>query len=81
MVKRDMIIHAIAELEGMEALTDKEYADEIQYWVDYYQGYMTKEEVVKNFGEVAIREGALSGKMETWLLEHATFTFETESNE
>ena len=81
MVKRDMIIHAIAELEGMEVLTDEEYEAEIQYWVDYYQGYMTKEEVLQNFGEVAIREGALSAKMETWLLEHATFTFETESNE
>lgn len=75
MVKKDMITHAIAELEGMEALTDEEYNAEIQYWVDYYQGYMTKEEIVANMGETAIREGALAEKVQTWLLERATFTY------
>jgi hypothetical protein len=40
---------------------------------------MSKDEVLKNFGENAIREGALLNKMQTWLLEHATFTFETEN--
>jgi trigger factor len=79
MVKKDMIVHAIAELEGLEAITEKEFDDEVQYWVDYYQGYMSKDEVLKNFGENAIREGALLNKMQTWLLEHATFTFETEN--
>lgn len=79
MVKKDMIVHAIAELEGLEAITEKEFDDEVQYWVDYYQGYMSKDEVLKNFGENAIREGALLNKMQTWLLEHATFTFEAEN--
>ena len=75
MVKKDMITHAIAELEGMETITDEEYEAEIQYWVDYYYGYMTKEEILANMGEDVIRDGALAIKMQDWLLEHATFTY------
>lgn len=75
MVKKDMISHAIAELEGFEAITDEEYNAEIQYWVDYYQGYMTKDEVIANMGEAVIREGALAEKVQKWLLEQATFTY------
>ena len=75
MVKKDMITHAIAELEGLEALTEEEYDAEIQYWVDYYQGYMTKDEIIANMGEDAIREGALAEKVQKWLLERATFTY------
>ena len=77
MVKKDMISHAIAELEGMETVTDEEFQAELDYWVDYYYGYMTKEEILSQMGEEVIREGALSEKMQTWLLERATFTFET----
>ncbi len=75
MVKKDMISHAIAELEGMETVTEKEFDDELQYWVDYYQGYMTKDEILANMGEDVIREGALSQKIQTWLLERVTFTY------
>ena len=67
MVKKDMITHAIAELEGLEAITEKEFDDEVQYWVDYYQGYMTKDEILSNMGEAVIREGALSEKVQKWL--------------
>ena len=75
MVKKDMITHAIAEWEGFEAITDEEYNAEIQYWVDYYQGYMTKDEILANMGEAVIREGALAEKVQKWLLEQATFTY------
>jgi hypothetical protein len=75
MVKKDMITHAIAELEGFEAITDEEFNAEIQYWVDYYQGYMTKDEILANMGEAVIREGALSEKVQKWLLERVTFTY------
>ncbi len=75
MVKKDMISHAIAELEGMETVTEQEFDNELQYWVDYYQGYMTKDEILANMGEDVIREGALSQKIQTWLLEQATFTY------
>ena len=75
MVKKDMITHAIAELEGFETVTDEEFKAEIQYWVDYYQGYMTKDEILSNMGEAVIREGALSEKVQKWLLERVTFTY------
>ena len=77
MVKKDMIIHAVAELEGMETVTDEEFKAELKYWVDSYQGYMTEEEILQSMGEAVIREGALSAKMEKWLLERVTFTFES----
>ena len=38
---------------------------------------MTEEEILSNMGEDVIREGALSAKMQKWLLERAVFTFET----
>ena len=75
MVKKDMITHAIAELEGLETLTEEEYNAEIQYWVDYYQGYMTKDEILANMGEAVIREGALAAKVQKWLFEQADFTY------
>ena len=75
MVKKDMITHAVAELEGMETITDEEFEEELKYWTDYYQGYMTKEEILSNMGEDVIREGALSVKVQDWLMEHATFTY------
>ncbi len=75
MVKKDMITHAIAELEGMETITEEEFDKELQYWVDSYQGYLTKEEILANMGEENIREGALAAKMQEWLMEHVTFTY------
>ena len=77
MVKKDMITHAIAELEGLETVTEEEFKAELKYWVDSYQGYMSEEEILQNMGEDVIREGALSAKMQKWLLERAVFTFET----
>ena len=77
MVKKDMITYAIAELEGMKSVSDEEFKAELKYWVDYYYGYMTEEEILSNMGEEVIRAGALSEKIQKWLLEHATFTFET----
>ena len=75
MVKKDMITHAIAELEGMEPITDEEFEEELKYWTDYYQGYMTKEEILANMGEDVIREGALSVKVQDWLMARLTFTY------
>ena len=41
MVQRDMITHAIGELEGLETVTEEEFKAQVKYWVDYYYGYMT----------------------------------------
>ena len=65
----------IAELEGMKTVSDEEFKAELQYWVDYYNGYMTEEELLANMGEDVIRSGALSEKIQKWLLEQAAFTF------
>ena len=77
MVKKDMITHAIAELEGLETVTEEEFKAELKYWVDSYQGYMTEEEILAQMGEEVIREGAFSEKVQKWLLEKASFTFES----
>ena len=77
MVKKDMIAHAIAELEGFETVTEEEFKAELKYWVDSYQGYMTEEEILARMGEEVIREGAFSEKVQKWLLERASFTIES----
>lgn len=75
MVQRDMIIHAIGEREGLETVTEEEYQAQIDYWVNYYYGYMTEAEIVQNMGEVFLRESAFSQKMDQWLLDQVTFTY------
>ncbi len=77
MVGKDMLAHAIAEREGIEFVTDEEYQAEIDYWVDAYYGYMTEDDIVASMGEIALRESAFAVKIQNWLLERATFTFET----
>ena len=81
-VKRDMLGHAIAEIEGIETVSDEEYKAEIQYWMDQYSDYgMTAEDVEASMGVSGLKEMAFSAKIEKWLLGRATFTFEGESAE
>jgi trigger factor len=75
MVKRDMITHAIAELEGMETVTEEEYKAQVKYWVTYYQGYMTEAEIIQNMGETFLKESAFAEKMDKWLMDQVTFTY------
>lgn len=76
MVKKDMILHAIGELEGMETVTDEEYQAQIDFWVQNYYGSMTESEIEKSMGEVFLRESAFSDKMSKWLMEQVKFTYE-----
>ena len=76
MVQRDMITHAIGELEGLETVTEEEFKAQVKYWVDYYYGYMTEAEVVQNMGEVFLKEAAFAEKLDNWLMEQVTFTYE-----
>jgi trigger factor len=80
MVERDMITHAIAELEGLETVTEKEFDAQVQYWVDYYLStYYTsisKAEVIQNMGETFLTESAFAQKLDEWLMKQVTFTFE-----
>ena len=75
MVERDMITHAIGELEGLETVTEEEYKAQIKYWVDYYYGYMTEAEIIQNMGEVFLKESAFTEKLDKWLMEQVTFTY------
>lgn len=76
MVQRDMITHAIAELEGLETVSEEEFDKQVQYWVDKYYGYMTEEEIIQNMGEVFLTEAAFAEKLDAWLLDQVTFTYE-----
>ena len=75
MVKRDMITHAIAELESLETVTEEEYKAQVNYWVSYYQGYMTEAEIIQNMGETFLKESAFAEKMDKWLMDQVTFTY------
>ena len=75
MVQRDMITHAIAEVEGLESVTQEEFDAQVKQWVDYYYGYMTAEEIIRNMGEVYLTEAAFSEKLDKWLMEQVTFTY------
>ncbi len=76
MVSRDMITHAIAEMEGLETVTKEEFDAQVKYWVDQYYGYMTEEEIIQNMGEVALTEAAFATKLDKWLMDQVTFTYE-----
>ena len=75
MVQRDMITHAIGELEGLETVSEEEFKAQVKYWVDYYYGYMTEAEVIQNMGEVFLKEAAFAEKLDKWLMEQVTFTY------
>ncbi len=76
MVKKDMLVHALAERMGMETVTDDEYQAQVDYWVNYYQGYMNAGGVEANFGKSYLMHAALAEKMQKTLLERFTFTYE-----
>ena len=75
MVKKDMLVHAIAEWENMETVTDEELEDEIEYWIEYYGGYVTKEDILENIGEAYLRESAFAVKMYDYLIANCTFEY------
>ena len=75
LVKQDMIIHAVAEREGIESVTDEEYQAQVKYWVNYYYGYLTEADIIQNMGEDNLIESAFVEKMDKWLLEQVTFTY------
>ena len=76
MVCRDMITHAIAEVEGLETVTKEEFDAQVKFWVDKYYGYMTAEEIIQNMGEVALTEAAFAEKLDKWIMGQVTFTYE-----
>lgn len=78
-VQKDMIGHAVAEKEGIEALTDEEYNKEVEYWVEYYESYngmlYTAEDIIKQMGEEYLRESAFAMKMQNFFYDRVTVTY------
>ncbi len=76
MVKKDMIVHALAERENAEAVSQEDFDKEVQYWVEYYSQYgVTAEDVIKEMGEDYLRACAFDSKMSELLMSGITFTF------
>ena len=56
-------------------VTDEELEEEIQYWIDYYGGTVTKADILENIGEDYLKESAFAVKMYDFLIDVATFTY------
>ncbi len=75
MVQQSILIHAIAENEGLEEITDEEFAAELDYLVEYYEGKYTAEYIRENVGDAAIKDNALFAKVQDFILERTNITY------
>ena len=76
-VQQSILIHAIAEVEGIEEITDEEFRAELDYLVDYYSSYGYSAEYIReNMGDEAIKESALFGKIQEFIMERITIKYE-----
>ena len=76
MVQQSILVHAIAENEGFEQITDEEFKAELDYLVDYYEGKYTAEYIRENMGDAAIKDSALFSKVQEFILERTTVTYD-----
>jgi hypothetical protein len=64
----------------LEAVTEEESDKQVQYWIDYYLStYYTsvsKSEIIQNMGETFLKESAFAEKLDKWLMDQVTFTYE-----
>ena len=77
-VTQNLIFHYIAQQEKM-VITDTEYQDAIQYYVDYYtaQGQkVTAAQIESEMGERMIKEQALWDKVNEFLIENCEIVYE-----
>jgi FKBP-type peptidyl-prolyl cis-trans isomerase (trigger factor) len=77
-VKQNLIFHAIAQNEGI-IITDTDYQNALQYYVDYYtsQGQtVTAKKIEEQLGERMIKEQALFDKVNELIATSSTPTFE-----
>ena len=76
-VQQSILIHAIAETEGMEQISDEEFKAELEYLVDYYKQYnYTAEYIREQMGDDAIKESALFGKVQEFIMERIVIKYE-----
>lgn len=76
MVKQDVLVHAIAEKEGFEEISEQEFKDELDYLVDYYGGQYTAEYIRENMGDANIKSSVLFGKFSDYILEKINIIYE-----
>ncbi len=77
-VEQNLIFHYIAQVEGM-TITETDYQNAIQYYVDYYteQGTsLTAKEIEQYFGERMIKEQALWTKVQNFLIANCNVVYE-----
>ena len=76
MVKSCILVHAIAENEGIEQISDEEFDQELEEMVEYYDGKYTTEQLIEQVGEDAIRDSILSAKVQELIMERTTITYD-----
>ena len=75
-VKKDMVGHAIGEIEGLETVSEKEFNDQVKYWAEQYKDYgMSEADVIASMGKDVLNEMAFSEKIENWLMDRVTYTY------
>lgn len=77
--KQTMVYHIVAKNEGIE-ITQEDVNKEIDAYIDYYKNYYgkdyTREEVLENMGEIAIKESALCTKVLDYLIVRVNVIYE-----
>ncbi len=76
MVESSILVHAIAENEGIEEISDEEFKAELEYLVEYYEGQYTAEYIRENMGDDAIKDSALYAKVQEFIMERTTITYD-----
>ena len=77
-VLQNLLCHYIAQQEGIE-VTDEDYQAAVDYYMDYYKSYgqsITREDLIKAIGERLLNEYALFEKVNKFLLDNCTITYE-----
>ena len=78
-VKIEMLTFAIAQMEGLDTVSDEELQREIDLWVDYYATQtnvpVTESEVKQNVGLPALYSQAISYKVQSFLLDRMYFMY------
>ena len=83
-VTQNLLFHYIAQMEGL-IITDADYQASVQYYIDYYKAQgqtLTAADVESYFGSRMIKEQALFDKVNTFLVDKCTVTYdESDGNE
>lgn len=75
MVQSSIVVHAIAEAEGIETISDEEFKAELEYLVEYYEGQYTADYIRQNMGDDAIKDSTLYAKVQDFILERTDITY------